>query len=144
MLNGMPRLIVLPKVAAGLAGQPMPAALHNLPGFVLDRRRLSTDNSSTLRRYSTLSSMAARERDMKHIDLDKQDDRVKQFVLSAHLDPDGFVLEVRGEPVARLLPIAVDREKLKEAILARRDESRALNEDWEHADQDVWEKSTPE
>lgn len=88
--------------------------------------------------------MTAREPDMKHIDLDKQDDRVKQFVLSAQLDPDGYLLEVSGQPVARLLPIDVDRERLKEAILARRDESRALNEEWEDADRDVWEKSTPE
>jgi hypothetical protein len=88
--------------------------------------------------------MDAREQEMKHIDLDKQDERVKQFVLSAQFDPDGFLLEVKGEPVARLVPVTVDREKLKEAILARRDESRALNEEWEHADRDVWEKSTPD
>lgn len=79
---------------------------------------------------------------MKHVDLEQQDDRVKQFVLSAQLEPDGLVLEVKGEPVARLLPVGVDRERLKEAILARRDESRALNEEWQDADREVWEKST--
>lgn len=78
---------------------------------------------------------------MRHIDLDAQDEQVKQFVLSAQLDPEGFLLEVRGEPVARLLPIGVDRERVKEAILARRDESRALNEEWRDADREVWESS---
>lgn len=86
--------------------------------------------------------MERKEVDVKHIDLDKQENHVKQFVLSAHLEPDGFLLEVSGEPMARLLPVAApDREKLKQAILARRDESRALNEEWEHADREVWDKS---
>ncbi|MDH3718385.1 MAG: hypothetical protein OES79_09720 [Planctomycetota bacterium] len=34
---------------------------------------------------------------------------------------------------------SVDREKIKQAILARRDESRELNREWGHADRDVWE-----
>ncbi len=36
----------------------------------------------------------------------------------------------------------VDRDKIKQAILARRDESRELNSAWEHVDRDVWEAST--
>jgi hypothetical protein len=83
------------------------------------------------------------ERDVKHIDLD-QDEHVKRFVLSLELDPDGSLLEVNGEPVARMLPVgASDREKLKEAILSRRDESRALNAQWENADREVWDKGIP-
>jgi len=33
---------------------------------------------------------------------------------------------------------SVDPAKVKAAILARRKASRALNQDWEHADQEVW------
>lgn len=89
--------------------------------------------------------MERREPDVKHINLDTQDECVRQFVLSLELEPDGSVLEINGEPVARVLPVtgdrdSVDREKLKAAILARRDESRALNEEWQHADREVWEK----
>ena len=36
----------------------------------------------------------------------------------------------------------VDRDKIKQAILARRDESRQLNEDWEPADRQVWNTET--
>ena len=34
---------------------------------------------------------------------------------------------------------SVDPAKVKAAILARRDASRALNRDWECADQETWE-----
>lgn len=80
---------------------------------------------------------------MKHIDLDTEDKQVQQFVLSLELDPEGSVLELHGKPVARVLPvvggISYDREKIKAAILARRDESRHLNADWQQADRDTWE-----
>jgi hypothetical protein len=36
----------------------------------------------------------------------------------------------------------VNRDALRQAILARRDESRQRNDEWEHADRDVWEHST--
>lgn len=48
--------------------------------------------------------MSQRDASVRHIDLDAQDKQVKQ------------------------------QEKLKEAILSRRDESRVLNAEWEHAD----------
>lgn len=79
---------------------------------------------------------------MKHIDLDAQDERVKQFVLGLQLDSDGSLLEADGKPVARVLPAdgaKYDHERLKQAILNRRDESRKLNEDWEHVDREVWD-----
>jgi len=89
--------------------------------------------------------MERRESDVKHINLDAQDEHVKQFVLSLDLDADGSVLEADGKPVVRVLPIAgngesYDREKLKAAILNRRDESRTLNQEWEHADREVWDQ----
>lgn len=93
--------------------------------------------------------MPESEDDVKHIDLDTQDVSVRQFILSLDLDTDGSVIELHGEPVARVLPVAgngasVDREKLKAAILARRDESRTLNEEWEHADREIFEKPSDE
>jgi hypothetical protein len=80
---------------------------------------------------------------MKHIALETEDEHVKQFVLSLQLDSDGSVLELNGKPVARVLPVdgrelSYDPEKLTAAIVARRDESRRLNADWEDADRDVW------
>jgi hypothetical protein len=80
---------------------------------------------------------------VKHINLDTHDERVRQFVLGLQLDTDGSILESEGRPVARVLPVGngggYDRERLKQAILNRRDESRALNEEWEHVDREVWD-----
>jgi hypothetical protein len=81
---------------------------------------------------------------MKHIALETEDEQVKRFVLSLELDPEGSVLELHGKPVARVLPVnskqaSYDPEKLKAAILARRNESRRTNEDWADADRDVWQ-----
>lgn len=82
--------------------------------------------------------------EVKHIDLDTQDKHVKQFVLSLDLQPEGSLLEVDGRAIARVLPVeavqAADREKLKAAILARRDESHTLNKEWEHADREVFDR----
>jgi hypothetical protein len=66
---------------------------------------------------------------MRHIKLDDENSQIREFILSLPIDPDGSVLEFNGEPVLRLLPIgderqAVDKVKLKAAILRRRDESR--------------------
>jgi preprotein translocase subunit Sec63 len=81
---------------------------------------------------------------VKHINLDTQDEHVKQFVLSLQLDTEGSVLEAGGKAIARVLPVndnsGYDSERLKQAILNRRDESRALNEEWEHADREVWHR----
>lgn len=80
---------------------------------------------------------------MKHIDLDPQSESIKQFVLSLPVDTNGSVLELNGKPVLRVLPAEdqppVDPAKLRAAILARRDESRSLNEDWESVDREAWE-----
>ncbi|MSR57974.1 MAG: hypothetical protein EXS05_09900 [Planctomycetaceae bacterium] len=83
--------------------------------------------------------------EVRHIKLDRQTAQVKQFVLSLPVDPDGSILELRGEPVFRVLPViereqAVDKAKLKAAILRRRDESRRLNDEWGAADREVWEQ----
>ena len=84
--------------------------------------------------------------EVRHIKLDKQTAQVKRFVLSLPVDPDGSILELKGEPVLRVLPVieseqAVDKAKLKAAILSRRDESRRLNDEWGAADREVWDHS---
>ncbi len=83
---------------------------------------------------------------MRHIKLDKENAQIKQFVLSLPVDPDGSILELKGEPVLRVLPVkeeeqGFDHAKLKAAILRRRNESRRLNAGWEDADREVWEQS---
>lgn len=71
--------------------------------------------------------MERREPDVKHINLDTQDEHVKQFVLSLQLDTEGSILEAEGKPVARVVPVSgnsgYDPERLKQAILNRRDRS---------------------
>lgn len=92
--------------------------------------------------------MERRDSDVRHISLNTQDKLVREFLLSLNLDSNGTVLELNGEPMARVLPIvsqsqAVDREQLKAAILARREESRALNESWQDADRELQEQVPP-
>ncbi len=81
---------------------------------------------------------------VRHIKLDRQTAQVKQFVLSLSIDPEGSILELKGEPVLRVLPVveqvqAVDKAKLKAAILRRRDESRSLNDEWQAVDREAWQ-----
>jgi hypothetical protein len=42
---------------------------------------------------------------VKHINLDSQQDAVKQFFRSLPVDPDGSVLELNGRAVARVMPV---------------------------------------
>ena len=83
---------------------------------------------------------------VRHISLDNENAQIKRFVLSLPVDADGSILELKGEPVLRVLPVngqepAVDKAKLKAAILRRRDESRRLNDEWSEADLNVWDRS---
>jgi hypothetical protein len=41
---------------------------------------------------------------MTHVSLDAQDEAVKQFFLGLIVDPSGSVLELRGQPVACIVP----------------------------------------
>lgn len=78
---------------------------------------------------------------VKHINLDHEDDQIKRFVRSLPVDPDGSLLELEGEAVFRVLPVEepqVDADQLKQAILHRRDASRAENAEWEDADDRMW------
>lgn len=103
---------------------------------------LAEDCANILPRFPPIP-MNQRKAGGRHIDLDALDKNVKQFFLSLQMEPEGSLLEVRGRPVARVLPIVdADVGKLKEAILSRRDESRVLNAEWEHADREVWQRSS--
>jgi hypothetical protein len=48
--------------------------------------------------------MERKDPSVNHIALDKQDEAVKQFVLSLPIDPNGSVLELEGRPIACVLP----------------------------------------
>ncbi len=81
---------------------------------------------------------------MKHVSLDHEMKQIKDFIFSLAGEPDGSILEIGGRPVARIAPVVnddVDEEKLKAAILGRREESRRLNEEWESLDREVWDKN---
>jgi hypothetical protein len=83
---------------------------------------------------------------MKHISLETHDDAVKQFVLALPPESAGVVLELNGQPIVRMTPVpkSYDAEKLKAAILARREESRAINREWHDVDSEVCERSAHE
>lgn len=83
---------------------------------------------------------------MKHISLDQEDDRIKSFIRSLPLDAEGSVLERGGEPILRVPPPGeppYDEERLKEAILRRRDESRAESAEWNDVDRETWNAVEP-
>jgi hypothetical protein len=80
---------------------------------------------------------------MRHISLDREDERIKKFVRSLPVDGGGCILELEGQPLLKVLPVAdepVDKAKLKAAILKRRDESRTLNQEWDGVDREMWDK----
>jgi hypothetical protein len=83
---------------------------------------------------------------MKRINLDRENEQIKNFIRSLSVDLNGAVLELEGEPVVKVMPIVkkpVDRARLKAAILKRRNESRELNKAWQAVDLEMWEKIPP-
>jgi hypothetical protein len=51
------------------------------------------------------SSLGHRDSVVTHINLDDQQDAVKQFFLSLSADPQGAVVEINGRAFARVLPV---------------------------------------
>ncbi len=51
---------------------------------------------------------------MNHIDLNAQGEAVKQFFLSLPIDPDGSVVELNGQAVARVTPLKGQGEESAE------------------------------
>jgi hypothetical protein len=52
---------------------------------------------------------------VKHINLDAQGEAVKQFFLSLPSDPEGSVVELNGQAVARVMPLNGERHGSQEA-----------------------------
>ncbi len=80
---------------------------------------------------------------MKHIRIDRKDDKIKKFVGSLSKNSNGSILELEGELVLKVLPVTerpMDRKKLSSAIRRRRDQSRQLNKDWEAVDREMWNR----
>lgn len=80
---------------------------------------------------------------MKRVNVDKQNECIREFIHSLPVEKEGCVLIVNGKPLLKVVPItevSVNKEKLRKAILARRDESRRLNRDWEVVDEEIWRK----
>lgn len=83
---------------------------------------------------------------MKHIDVDQQDKKVRDFLRALSESAEGAILEVGGKPVLKVVPVVgppIDAARIRAAIRKRRDESRKLNAEWEAADQEVWDKLPP-
>ncbi len=69
---------------------------------------------------------------VKHVSLDREDKRVRDFARSFPVDPEGTVVELEGHPIFRVVPASsteIDPVKVKDAILNRRDASRASNQE---------------
>ncbi len=49
--------------------------------------------------------MEQQESAVKHINLDGQDEAIKNFFLTLAVDPEGSVVELNGRPVAHLVPV---------------------------------------
>jgi hypothetical protein len=80
---------------------------------------------------------------MKRIPLDRKDKKIREFVQTLSAGTASSILELGGKPVLKVVPLAkggVDRAKLRAAIAKRRDESRKLNRDWQHVDQEMWDR----
>ena len=78
---------------------------------------------------------------MKRVNVDKQNECIREFIHSLPVDKEGCILVVDGKPLLQVVPVtkvSADQVKLKKAILARRDESRRLNQEWEEVDQEGW------
>jgi hypothetical protein len=80
---------------------------------------------------------------MKHLEINQQPEAVRNFVLALGTSSEDLILDVNGVPFVRLAHIEqkqIDENLLANAIMARRDESRQVNAEWEHLDLECWEK----
>jgi hypothetical protein len=83
------------------------------------------------------------ERKPAQVDIDRQSEEVRSFIRKLPVTDVGCLLVLNGKPLYKVVmnpSIPVDRKKLKEAILSRRDESRRLNQEWADADRQLWQK----
>src|SRR5688500_5145626 len=107
---------------------------------------LLTNNRLTKKTLSgILVTMDTVSQPNKHINLDHEHEAVQRFFQRLPIPPDGSILDLNGEAILRVLPVTedkeVDQDKLRTAILNRRDESLKLNQDWKTVDQETWDES---
>jgi hypothetical protein len=79
----------------------------------------------------------------EQVDVDRQSEEVRSFIRKLPVTNEGCLLVLNGKPLYKVVlnsTFPVDRKKLKQAILSRRDESRRLNQEWADADRQLWEK----
>jgi hypothetical protein len=77
-----------------------------------------------------------------HVSLDREDQRIRDFVRSFPVDPEGTLVELDGQAIYRVLQAVTaefDPVKLKAAILNRRDASQESNKEWNSADRETWD-----
>jgi hypothetical protein len=80
---------------------------------------------------------------MKHIKLDRKDEKIKKFIRFLSKNSTPLILELEGEPVLKVQSVKdkpIDRNELRTAIRRRRDESRRINKEWEEVDREMWDK----
>ncbi len=80
---------------------------------------------------------------MKHIKLDRKDEKIKKFIRSLSKNSTPLILELEGEAVLKVVSVKeepIDRNKLRAAIRRRREESRRINREWEAVDREMWDK----
>jgi hypothetical protein len=81
--------------------------------------------------------------ELKRVNIDNQSQDVQALIHSLPISREGCVLVIHGKPLFKVIPnpeVELDRVELREAIIARRDESRRLNQEWEAADMELWQK----
>jgi hypothetical protein len=87
--------------------------------------------------------MGAKPR-LKRVNIDRQSKEIQDFIRNLPVThKEGCLLIINGKPLIKVVAntdIPVDRKKLVAAIRARRDASRRLNQEWEAADRELWQK----
>ncbi len=80
---------------------------------------------------------------LQRVNLEDQVEQVQAFFRALPVGREGCVLVVNGKPLLKVLPVTevvINKARLKEAILSRRDESRGVHQDWEGPDRERWDK----
>jgi hypothetical protein len=101
-----------------------------------------TDTSAALYWQQESILMNQRALTVTHVSLDREDQRIRDFVRSFPVDPEGTLVELDGQAIYRVLQAVTaefDPVKLKAAILNRRDASQESNKEWNSADRETWD-----
>jgi hypothetical protein len=80
---------------------------------------------------------------LERVNVDQQSEEIRSFISKLPVTDEGCLLVLNGKPLYKVVlntAFSLDKRKLKEAILSRRDESRRLNQEWADADRELWRK----